>query len=94
MQVQTKTGMIVVEGVNVKKKTVQPKPGTEEKGQIVQTESPIHHSNAMLYSKEKQIRSRVGHKCVPLRLQERLCLCRSAQPLHAQVLKGYAHPAG
>ena len=55
--------MIVVEGVNVKKKTVQPKPGTEEKGQIVQTESPIHHSNAMLYSKEKQIRSRVGHKC-------------------------------
>jgi large subunit ribosomal protein L24 len=55
--------MIVVEGVNVKKKTVQPKPGTEEKGQIVQTESPIHHSNAMLYSKEKEVRSRVGRKC-------------------------------
>ena len=47
----------------MKKKTVQPKPGTEEKGQIVQTESPIHHSNVMLYSKEKQMRSRVGHKC-------------------------------
>ncbi len=43
-------------------KTVQPKPGSEEKGQIVQTESPIHHSNVMLYSKEKQIRSRVGHR--------------------------------
>ena len=46
----------------LQKKTVQPKPGADEKGQIVQTESPIHHSNVMLYSKEKQIRSRVGHK--------------------------------
>ena len=64
VQVITKTGKIVVDGINVKKKTVQPKPGTEEKGQIVQTESPIHHSNVMLYSKEQQVRSRIGHKCV------------------------------
>lgn len=48
--------------VGAQSKTVQPKPGSEEKGQIVQTESPIHHSNVMLYSKEKQVRSRVGHK--------------------------------
>ncbi|CAL8462679.1 g2212 [Coccomyxa elongata] len=61
-KVLTKQGKIVVEGANIKSKTVQPKPGSEEKGQIVQTESPIHHSNVMLYSKEKQIRSRVGHR--------------------------------
>jgi large subunit ribosomal protein L24 len=28
----------------------------------VQTESPIHSSNVMAYSKEKEVRSRIGHK--------------------------------
>lgn len=44
-------------------KTVQPKPGTEEKGQIVQTESPVHHSNVMHWSKEQKVRSRIKHQC-------------------------------
>lgn len=47
-------------------KTVQPKPGTEEKGQIVQTESPVHHSNVMHWSKEQKVRSRIKHQCVAL----------------------------
>ena len=47
-------------------KTVQPKPGTEEKGQIVQTESPVHHSNVMHWSKEQKVRSRIKHQCVGL----------------------------
>lgn len=42
-------------------RTKQPQ-GQGEKGEIIQTESPIHHSNVMLYSKDKQVRSRVGHK--------------------------------
>jgi ribosomal protein L24 len=46
----------------LQKKTVQPKKGGDEKGQILQSESPIHHSNVMLYSKEKKVRSRVGHR--------------------------------
>jgi large subunit ribosomal protein L24 len=58
----TKMGQIVVKGVNIKYKTKQPRG--EEKGEITQSESPIHHSNAMLYSNEKQVRSRVGHKMV------------------------------
>jgi large subunit ribosomal protein L24 len=58
----TKTSQIVVKGVNIKYKTKQPQG--ENKGEIVQSESPIHHSNAMLYSNEKQVRSRVGHKLV------------------------------
>jgi len=58
-KVLTKQGKIVVEGVNVKAKTVQPKPGTEEKGQIVQTETPVHHSNVMHWSKEQKVRSRI-----------------------------------
>ena len=41
------------------------KPRTaEEAGQIIQREAPIHHSNVMLYSKEKSVRSRVAFKCV------------------------------
>ncbi|AED96517.1 unnamed protein product [Arabidopsis thaliana] len=31
-------------------------------GQIVKIEAPIHSSNVMLYSKEKDVVSRVGHK--------------------------------
>ncbi|KAJ8490651.1 hypothetical protein OPV22_012372 [Ensete ventricosum] len=33
-----------------------------EPGQIVKIEAPIHSSNVMLYSKEKEVASRVGHK--------------------------------
>jgi len=51
-------------------KTVQPKPGAEEVGQIVQTESPVHHSNVMHWSKQQNVRSRIRHQCVlfPFRL--------------------------
>ena len=39
------------------------KPKAEsEQGQQVKKEFPIHHSNVMHYSKDKQVRSRVGHK--------------------------------
>ncbi len=31
-------------------------------GQQVRKEFPVHHSNVMHYSKEKEVRSRVGHK--------------------------------
>lgn len=46
---------------NKQTKTVQPK-SKDETGRLVQTESPIHSSNVMAYSKEKQVRSRIGHK--------------------------------
>lgn len=56
-----KFGTIIVEGVNVKTKHVAPR-GENEKGQIKQQEYPFHHSNVQHYSKDKQVRSRVGHK--------------------------------
>ena len=60
-----KAGKILVDDVNLMKKTQKPKPGTEEeRGKISLTESPIHHSNVMLYSKSSQQVSRVGHKVV------------------------------
>ena len=40
------------------------KPQREgESGQITQKESPVHHSNVMHYSKEKEVRSLIGFKC-------------------------------
>merc|ERR1712157_166595 len=60
-----KAGKIVVDDVNLVKKALKPKPGTDvERGKIILTEKPIHHSNVMLYSKDKQQVSRVGHKVV------------------------------
>lgn len=60
-KVLTKRGMVVVEGVNVKTKTVQPK-SRDETGRLLTSESPVNASNVMHYSKEKEVRSRVGHK--------------------------------
>ncbi len=44
-------------------KNVKPRKEGEQ-GQQKKLEFPIHHSNVMLYSKEKGVRSRVGHKVV------------------------------
>ena len=39
------------------------KPKAEgESGQITQNESPIHHSNVMLYSQDQKVRSKVGYR--------------------------------
>jgi large subunit ribosomal protein L24 len=63
LKVLAKAGMVVVEGVNVRTKTVQPK-SKDEPGKQLSSESPVHASNVMHYSKEKGVRSRVGHKTV------------------------------
>ena len=60
-RVLTTTGKCVVEGVNIKTKHIAPRTENET-GSIKKAEYPIHHSNVMLYSKEKGVRSRVGHK--------------------------------
>lgn len=51
---------VIVKDLNLKSKH---KKGTDdEPGEIVMIEGPIHSSNMMLYSKEKNVTSRVGHK--------------------------------
>ncbi|KAH7544283.1 hypothetical protein JRO89_XS15G0141000 [Xanthoceras sorbifolium] len=52
---------VVVKDINLKTKHVKSK-GEDEPGQIIKIEAPIHSSNVMLYSKEKEVASRVGHK--------------------------------
>ncbi|CAG9466028.1 unnamed protein product [Pedinophyceae sp. YPF-701] len=60
-KVYPKTGKIVVQDVNIV--TKHEKPVREgETGQIVKREAPIHSSNVMHWSKEKEVRSRIGYK--------------------------------
>lgn len=62
VKVNTKTGEVLVEGVNIKTKHVKPTPGEEEAGQITKKEYPVHHSNVQHYSEAQQTVSRLGHK--------------------------------
>ncbi|GMJ05155.1 SUPPRESSOR OF VARIEGATION 8, plastid ribosomal protein L24 [Hibiscus trionum] len=52
---------IVVKDINLKTKHMKSKEEGQP-GQIIKIEAPIHSSNVMLYSKEKEVISRVGHK--------------------------------
>lgn len=61
-KVNTKTGEVLLEGVNIKTKHM--KPQGEEEGRIAKVEYPIHHSNVQHYSEAKEVRSRVGKKIV------------------------------
>ena len=52
LQINKKTGKLIIKGINFKFKHV--KPNTEnEIGEIKQFEAPIHHSNVKLNLKEK-----------------------------------------
>ncbi|OIW03170.1 hypothetical protein TanjilG_11807 [Lupinus angustifolius] len=52
---------VIVKELNLKTKHVKSKEEGEP-GQIIKIEGPIHSSNVMLYSKEQNVASRVGHK--------------------------------
>ncbi|CAN1764164.1 50S ribosomal protein L24, chloroplastic [Linum perenne] len=52
---------VIVKDMNLKTKHMKSKEQGEP-GQIIKIEAPIHSSNVMLYSKEKNVASRVGHK--------------------------------
>ncbi len=54
--------MVVVEGVNMMKKSV--KPGQNSKGGIVEQESKIHVSNVMIQDPKTKEPSRIGYKIV------------------------------
>jgi large subunit ribosomal protein L24 len=63
IKVAPKDGDVTVEGVNVGTKHIKPR-AENETGQVKNMEFAIHHSNVMHYSKEKGVRSRIGHKFI------------------------------
>ncbi|XP_028761813.1 50S ribosomal protein L24, chloroplastic-like [Neltuma alba] len=52
---------VIVKDTNLKTKHMKSREEGEP-GQIIKIEGPIHSSNVMLYSKEQNVPSRVGHK--------------------------------
>merc|ERR1711879_225652 len=63
ISVYPKTGRIKVMGVNFVTKHVEP-IRSGDSGKIDKYEGLLHQSNVMHFSKEKKVRSRVGHKFV------------------------------
>lgn len=59
--VDRKNNKIIVEGVNMIKKSLKPSQVNPEGG-IVETEAPIDASNVMLYDKKAKQAGRVGYK--------------------------------
>ena len=51
---------LLVDGINIAKKSVKANPNTGERGGIVSKTMPIHRSNVMVYDPTKQKGSRVG----------------------------------
>lgn len=51
---------LVVEGINLAKKSVKGNPNTGEQGGIISKAMPIHTSNVMVYDSTKQKGTRIG----------------------------------
>ncbi|XP_058081840.1 large ribosomal subunit protein uL24c [Magnolia sinica] len=60
-QVFKHNSTVIIKDMNLKTKHMKSR-GEDQPGQIVKIEAPIHSSNVMLYSKEQEVASRVGHK--------------------------------
>ncbi len=59
--VMPKVDKVVVEGVNIAKKTLKPTQENPDGG-IIEKEMPIHVSNVMLYDSKAKAASRVGYR--------------------------------
>lgn len=71
LEVFPKRNLLVVEGMNIRKKHIRPKK-SGEKGQIVQLPAPIHISNIKLICKNCGKPTRAGYKIIEGR-KYRIC---------------------
>lgn len=55
---------VIVDGVNLVKKTVRPDPNQGIQGGIEEREAPIHISNVMIYNPSTKKHDRVGCKTI------------------------------
>ena len=62
LRVSTADGKVLVENVNVAKKTVRPNPSTGEAGGIVEQERMLDVSNVLLFNSETGKGDRVGFR--------------------------------
>lgn len=59
--VSPKTNRVIVEGVNIIKKSLKPSQMNPEGG-IIEIEGPIHASNVMIYDEKAKVAGKVGYK--------------------------------
>ena len=59
LQIFSKTGLVIVEGVNIKTKNQKPRQEGEA-GKTIKKEAPVDSSNVMLYSEKTKIASRIA----------------------------------
>ena len=60
IQVLPKEDKVVVEGVNIIKKSLKPTQANPDGG-IIEKEAPIHVSNVMAYDSKGKVASRIGY---------------------------------
>ena len=61
-RVFSKTGKIIVEGVNIKKKHVKANAAMNTQGEVVETEMPIFSSKVMLWDEKAKKATRMKHE--------------------------------
>ena len=61
-RVFSKTGKIIVEGVNIKKKHVKANAAMNTQGEVVETEMPIFSSKVMLWDEKAKKATRIKHE--------------------------------
>ena len=61
-RVFSKTGKIIVEGVNIKKKHVKANAAMNTQGEVVETEMPIFSSKVMLWDEKAEKPTRIKHE--------------------------------
>ncbi len=59
-----KKGLVLVEGLNMIKKSVRPNPMAGQQGGIIEKEAPIHLSNVMLYDLKTSQPTRIRRESI------------------------------
>ena len=72
MSVNWKRERILVEGINVVTRHTKPNP-TNQKGGLIQTESPVHYSNVQLYNPTLKRGVRVKIQTSDAGVKNRVC---------------------
>ncbi len=73
LKLLTARDRVVVEGINMVKRSQRPNPSRNIKGGILEKESPIHISNIMLVCPECQKITRIGHRILDDGTRQRIC---------------------
>ena len=71
--IDRRTGRVVVEGLNMRKKAVRPDPNKNRPGGIIDVEGSIHISNVMLVCPKCDMPVRVGVKVLGNGKKARVC---------------------